>query len=156
MITNNRLLHEYKQALKRGPLDNFIALPEPENILEWHYCIFGLQDCPYEGGFYHGKLVFPADFPLKPPAILMLTPSGRFETHKRICTSFSDYHPEHWNPLWSVETILVGLISFMTTDDMTVGGVRSPEFLKREFASHSLTYNLKNIAKFTEMFADYF
>jgi ubiquitin-conjugating enzyme E2 J2 len=128
MKANNRLMLEHKLMLKRPSLGNFVALPEPDNIYEWHYCIFNLKDCPYEGGFYHGKLIFPKEFPWKPPSILMLTPSGRFETLKRICTSFSDYHPEQWNPAWTVESILVGFVSFMTTEDMTVGGVRSPDF----------------------------
>ena len=78
MTNNKRLMNEYKLVLKRESLDNFVALPEPDNILVWHYCIFGLKDCPYEGGFYHGKLVFPEQYPEKAPSIYMLTPSGRF------------------------------------------------------------------------------
>lgn len=35
------------------------------------------------GGYYHGKLVFPRDFPFKPPKIIMITPSGRFKTNTR-------------------------------------------------------------------------
>ena len=31
----------------------------------------------------------------------------------RLCLSMSDYHPESWNPSWSIETLLVGLQSFM-------------------------------------------
>jgi ubiquitin-conjugating enzyme E2 J2 len=30
-------------------------------------------------GKYHGILEFPDDFPMKPPSIKILTPSGRFE-----------------------------------------------------------------------------
>ena len=80
--------------------------PNPNNYFEWHYCVYGLKDCPYEGGVYHGKLIFPVQYPLKPPGIEMITPSGRFETNKRICLSISDYHPETWNPAWSIPTIL--------------------------------------------------
>jgi ubiquitin-conjugating enzyme E2 J2 len=40
-----------------------------ENIFEWHFLVFGLKDCPYEDGFYHGKLTFPRDYPFKPPGI---------------------------------------------------------------------------------------
>ena len=40
-------------------------------------------------------------------------PSGRFETNTRICLSMSDFHAEMWNPGWNVETILIGLLSFM-------------------------------------------
>lgn len=43
----------------------------------------------------------------------MLTPSGRFQTDTRLCLSMSDFHPESWNPLWSVGSILTGLLSFM-------------------------------------------
>lgn len=46
----------------------------PSNILEWHFVISGPKDSPYEGGQYHGKLVFPSEYPYKPPAIMMLTP----------------------------------------------------------------------------------
>jgi len=37
------------------------------------------------GGYYHGKLVFPREFPFKPPSIYMITPSGRFNVNTRCC-----------------------------------------------------------------------
>jgi len=54
--------------------------------------------------------------------IQMYTPSGRFEPNKAICMSMSNYHPETWNPLWSVSSILRGLLSFMvrTTAVLTI------------------------------------
>ena len=33
----------------------------------------------YTGGYYHGKLVFPKEYPFKAPSIYMLTPNGRFK-----------------------------------------------------------------------------
>lgn len=60
-----------------------------------------------------GKLVFPADYPFKPPSIRMITPNGRFQVNTRLCLSMSDFHPGTWNPSWSVSTILNGLLSFM-------------------------------------------
>lgn len=77
--------------------------------LRRHYVITGTEGTPYEGGYYHGKLKFPTEYPLRPPAVLMLTPSGRFKTNRRLCLSMSDFHPESWNPMWSVSTILTGL-----------------------------------------------
>lgn len=70
-----------------------------ENLLDVHYVIKGPKDTVYEGGLYHGRLVFPPEYPMKPPSVLMITPNGRFEVNKRICFSFSDYHPESWNPV---------------------------------------------------------
>ena len=45
----------------------------------------------------------------------MLSPSGRFEVGVKICLSMSSYHPEHWQPSWSVRSALVALIAFMPT-----------------------------------------
>ena len=120
-----RLQKEFKALEERKDKDlaNFIATPSPTNIFEFHFVIFGLKDCPYEGGFYHGKLIFPVDYPNKPPGIIMFTPTGRFEINKRICMSFSDFHPELWNPMWGVSTIIIGLISFMNTEDVTAGSL---------------------------------
>lgn len=67
------------------------------------------------GGYYHGKLIFPKDYPFKPPRIMMMTPNGRFQTNTRLCLSISDFHPDLWNPAWSVATILTGLLSFMVS-----------------------------------------
>ena len=98
-----RLQKEYMQIAKRkGNLDNFLACPDPKNIFMWYYVVWGLLDCPYEGGYYMGKIIFPKEYPLKPPGIEMITPNGRFDINKRICMSMSDYHPESWNPTWNV------------------------------------------------------
>jgi len=80
-----------------------------------HYVLAGPPDTPYDGGYYHGKLLFPAEYPFKPPSIYMITPSGRFVCDTRLCLSMSDYHPESWNPSWSTSTLLVGLLSFMAS-----------------------------------------
>ena len=63
-----------------------------EDLLTLHYVLRGPKDTPFEGGFFHGLLKFPDDYPLKPPGIIMLTPSGRFECGMRLCLSMSDYH----------------------------------------------------------------
>lgn len=60
----------------------------------------GPEDTPYEGikllyicalfrtvivgGFYHGKLIFPKEYPFRPPRIIMITPNGRFQTNTRL------------------------------------------------------------------------
>uniref|UniRef100_A0A158P7D1 UBIQUITIN_CONJUGAT_2 domain-containing protein n=1 Tax=Angiostrongylus cantonensis TaxID=6313 RepID=A0A158P7D1_ANGCA len=114
-----RRLQRDFQRLQSEPIDGITAVPNDQNILEWHYVIKGSSDTPYEGGYYYGKMVFQPDFPWKPPAICMLTPNGRlvflfplvflfrFETNVRLCLSISDYHPESWNPGWTVSSILV-------------------------------------------------
>ena len=46
----------------------------------------------------------------------MITPNGRFQINTRLCLSISDFHPDTWNPAWSVATILTGLLSFMVRE----------------------------------------
>ena len=65
-------------------------------MFEWHYVLEGAPETVYEGGFYWGVLSFKANYPMSPPSVVMFTPSGRFETGKRLCLSISDYHPESW------------------------------------------------------------
>ena len=62
-----------------------------------------------------GKVIFPKQYPMKPPSIMMVTESGRFAVDQKICLSISDFHPESWNPAWTVNTIIIGLVSFMTS-----------------------------------------
>eukprot|EP00730_Choanoeca_flexa_P008506 TRINITY_DN12498_c0_g2_i10.p2 TRINITY_DN12498_c0_g2~~TRINITY_DN12498_c0_g2_i10.p2 ORF type:complete len:215 (+),score=11.31 TRINITY_DN12498_c0_g2_i10:808-1452(+) len=145
-----RLMRELK-ALRQNPPELFVARPLDSNIREWHYVVYGLKDCAYEGGVYHGKLVFPEQYPMKPPAIYMLTPNGRFQTGTRLCLSISDFHPETWNPAWTVESILKGLISFMLDEAPTAGSISASTFERKEYARKSLLHNLKN-DKFQELF----
>jgi len=145
-----RLQKELK-ALVKDPLPNIIAKPLPANILEWHYIIFPPADTVYAGGVYHGKVKFPPEYPHKPPGIYMNTPSGRFSCDKRLCLSMSDYHPETWNPLWSISSILNGLLSFMLDNTPTLGSVNSSDSDKRKFAANSMENNIKDHV-FRELF----
>ncbi|KIK55277.1 hypothetical protein GYMLUDRAFT_48000 [Collybiopsis luxurians FD-317 M1] len=141
-------------AMQRDPPPFIWAVPDEKNILTWNYIIRGPPDSPFAGGEYHGVLLFPSEYPFKPPGIKMLTPSGRFHPDKKICFSMSDFHPGSWNPAWSVATILTGLLSFMLSDEMTTGSVNSSDSQKRQFASRSHAWNLGQ-ARFKEAFPDY-
>ncbi|OQS06294.1 ubiquitin-conjugating enzyme E2 [Thraustotheca clavata] len=149
-MATKRLRKEYI-ALQKSPEVNIEAVPLEKNILEWHYVLRGIG--VYEGGYYHGKLVFPPEYPMKPPAVYMITPNGRFQTNKRLCLSMSDYHPETWNPMWSVSSILAGLYSFMNESTPTLGSIVTSDGQKRKFALMSLEENCKN-ATFVQCFPD--
>lgn len=149
----SRLKQDYLR-LKNDPVPYVTAEPVPSNILEWHYVVKGPELSPYEGGYYHGKIMFPREFPFKPPTIYMITPNGRFRTNTRLCLSITDFHPDTWNPAWSVSTILTGLLSFMLEKTPTMGSIESSDYQKRCLAAESLEYNIKN-KMFAELFPDY-
>lgn len=134
-----------------------VTRPSEKSMLTWHYVLHDLPlSSPYYGGVFWGKLVFPKEYPLKPPAIYMHTPSGRFETNTRLCLSMSDFHPESWNPSWRVESILLGLVSFMldVTEPRTTGGVHAPLTKRRELAEASFESNKKS-GEFRELFPEF-
>ncbi|ORY27575.1 UBC-like protein [Rhizoclosmatium globosum] len=147
-----RLRKEYN-ALQKEPVPFILTKPLESNILEWHYVITGPKDTVYEGGFYWGKVVFPTDYPFAPPAIQMITPSGRFTPSTRLCLSMSDFHPETWCPGWNVGTILNGLLSFMVEETQTSGSIKTTDEQKKKFAGESLAWNKSN-AKFVELFPE--
>ncbi|XP_043288626.1 ubiquitin-conjugating enzyme E2 J2-like [Venturia canescens] len=147
-----RLKQDYLR-LKKDPVPYVVAEPVPSNILVWHYVVKGPENTPYEGGFYHGKLVFPGEFPFQPPSIFMTTPNGRFKVNTRLCLSISDFHPDTWNPAWSVSTILTGLLSFMIEKSPTLGSINTTDWEKRQWALQSLDFNLKD-KMFCELFPE--
>lgn len=85
--------------------------------------------------------MFPPNYPFAPPAIRMHTPSGRFQPSTRLCLSISDFHPRSFNPAWEVSTILIGLLSFMTSEEMTTGSVSATEAERKQYAVRSRWWN---------------
>lgn len=149
-----RLTKEFKD-LERNPVPYIEAHPCDENILDWYFILTGPPDTPYTGGTYMGMLLFHKNYPFEPPGIKVITPSGRFVPNKKICLSISDYHRESWNPSFSVGTILNGLLSFMTSEESTAGGMSATVALRREYAIKSHAYNMAN-QTFRKEFPDYY
>jgi len=150
---HKRLTKEYV-VMQREPPPFVWACPDEKNILNWNFLIRGPPDSPFDGGEFHGMLMFPPEYPFKPPGIKMLTPSGRFAPDKKICFSMSDFHPGSWNPAWSVATILTGLLSFMLSEEMTTGSVNTTDADKRVYAARSHPWNIQQ-RRFKEAFPDY-
>jgi ubiquitin-protein ligase len=61
-----RLQAEYRRLLT-DPISYLTAQPLSSNLLEWRYVVRGPNDTPYEGGIYQGKIIFPVEYPFKPP-----------------------------------------------------------------------------------------
>lgn len=59
-----------------------------------------------------------------------------------------------WNPVWSVGTILVGLLSFMLESANTVGSITTDDAEKRRLARASLEYNVTHDRNFVKLFPD--
>mmetsp|Transcript_16620 Transcript_16620/g.36133 ORF Transcript_16620/g.36133 Transcript_16620/m.36133 type:complete len:295 (-) Transcript_16620:507-1391(-) len=136
-----RILLEVKEMRREeSQQDMYRASPLEDDLFEWHFTVRGPPDSPFEGGLYHGRILLPPEYPLKAPEIILLTPSGRFETGKRICLSFTSFHQETWQPSWGVRTMLTALLSFMPSKAEGIGSLDYTDEERRRLAVRSLSY----------------
>lgn len=127
--------------MDESPCREFTVEMLEDNALEWHFTILGPPDTPYAKGYYHGKILVPADYPFKPPDVVLLTPNGRFELDKRICLSISSYHPENWHPTWGIATVLHALREFMATPgNNAIGAIEYPRAVREDLALKSVGF----------------
>lgn len=124
--------------LSQSPSPDYVATPLETDIFEWHFTLRGPPNSPYAEGMYHGRIVLPPTYPLRPPSFRFSTPSGRFEANREICLSISGHHEETWQPAWGVRTALVALRSFMETDAKgQLGGLDTSDAVRRRLAAES-------------------
>lgn len=131
-----RLMRE--AAEMASPTSDYFAAPLEDNLFEWHFTVRGPEDTDFQGGIYHGRIIVPAEYPMKPPDIIFLTPNGRFEVGKKICLSVTGYHQETWQPSWSIRTVLLAIIGFMPSPGQgTIGSLDYSPEERRALAARS-------------------
>ncbi|CAE7824885.1 UBE2J1 [Symbiodinium sp. CCMP2456] len=135
-----RIQRELKE-ISESPSRHWIAGPAKDDLFEWLFAVRGPPSTDFEGGIYTGKIVLPVNYPLAPPSITMLTPSGRWEVGKKICLSNTNYHAELWQPAWGIRTIMEALRShFPVAGDGAVGALDWPSHLRKRLAQESLDF----------------
>ena len=135
--TIRRILRE-AQELAASPSADVAAAPLEADLFEWHFTLRGPPNSAYADGLYHGRIVLPPTYPLRPPSFRFLTPSGRFEANREICLSISGHHEETWQPAWGLRTALVALRAFMESDPKgQVGGLDASDAVRRRLAAES-------------------
>eukprot|EP00927_Polykrikos_kofoidii_P072251 TRINITY_DN68391_c0_g1_i1.p1 TRINITY_DN68391_c0_g1~~TRINITY_DN68391_c0_g1_i1.p1 ORF type:complete len:592 (+),score=96.60 TRINITY_DN68391_c0_g1_i1:54-1778(+) len=145
-LASKRLRRELAAFHTNSPGPHIRVCCDEWNMLSMCYLLAGRHGTPYEGGWYWGKLRFPENYPLAPPSVTMLTPSGRFQTGTRICLSVSDFHPESWKPCLGFATVLEGLRNFMSEDHPTVGSIDPLPTAdeRRRLAGESSAWNMEH------------
>lgn len=157
----HRLKKEYQQLMK-NPILNMKIYINPSNILKWYFCIYNLneKDYPwYHGGEYYGWIEMHHDYPYKPPSYYMLTPNGRFDVGKSICTTNSSFHMKNWNPLWTLDGLFRGFMSLFLEDNsnqpLSVNHLHTSSQIKIQYAFRSKQYNQIHNAEINLIMNDY-
>lgn len=138
-----RIMAEVKEFNTLNECSNtfFHASPLESDLYEWHFTVRGPPDTAFSDGVYHGRILLPAEYPLKPPEIILLTQNGRFEVGKRICLSVTAHHQETWQPSWGIRTILTALVGFMPSKAEGVGALDYPDEDRRRLARKSWNFH---------------
>lgn len=145
-----RLMREAQEL--HDATEEYRAFPLEDNLFEWHFTMRGQPSSDFEGGIYHGRIILPPEYPMKPPNIILLTPNGRFEINKKICLSISGHHPETWQPSWSIRTALVALIAFMPTPgNETIGALDYSAEERQKLAKKSQSWVCENCGKISDL-----
>ncbi|GAB1742353.1 hypothetical protein NU219Hw_g7903t1 [Hortaea werneckii] len=149
--TIKRILKE-AQELAHQPSADYHAAPLESDLYEWHFTLRGPPaPSPFDGGLYHGRIVLPPAYPLKPPSFRFLTPTGRFEVNREICLTISAHHEESWQPAWGIRTALVAIRSFMDTSASgQLGGMDASEEVRKRLASQSRAWKCPTCGKTNE------
>ena len=135
-------IQKEQRDMQTDPSPYFWAEPLEIEPFEWHFTIRGPEATEFEGGFYHGVITLPNSYPFKPPYIIFHTPSGRFQIKEKICMTFTNYHPEYWQPAWTIRTILQALVSFMPVeeDQLSVGALSGSKEERKVHARRSVDF----------------
>ncbi|KAF9770049.1 hypothetical protein IL306_012458 [Fusarium sp. DS 682] len=145
--TIRRILREAAE-ISNSPSADYTAEPLESDLFEWHFTLRGPPNSVYSNGIYHGRIILPPTYPLRPPSFRFMTPSGRFEANREICLSISGHHEETWQPAWGVRTALVALRSFMETDARgQLGGLETTDAVRQRLANESPAFKCATCGK---------
>jgi len=84
-----------------------------ENFFDWEAKLTGPLGTPYEGGTFYLKIIFPSDYPFKPPNVSFLTPIYHCNVNKNgnICM---DILKSEWSPALTISKVLLSISSLLS------------------------------------------
>ena len=106
-----RLQRELIEIQKDTPV-NCSAGPCNNDLLNWEATIIGPTETPYEGGIFKLKILFPADYPFKPPKITFETRiyHPNINANGGICL---DILKDQWSPALNITKVLLSICSLL-------------------------------------------
>lgn len=128
-----RIKKELKEISRDAP-SNCSAAPSDDDLFEWQAVLMGPMDSVYQGGVFHMKIRFPADYPFKPPRVTFVTKiyHPNVNANGGICL---DILKDQWSPALTVSKVLLSISSLLTDpnpDDPLVPEIANLYLTSRE------------------------
>lgn len=91
----------------------FIAGPKADNMLHWVATLKGPKESPYESGVFTVDIVFPVEYPFKPPKLTFRTKIYHCNINGKgsICL---DILQSAWCPALTISKVLLSVLSLLT------------------------------------------
>jgi ubiquitin-conjugating enzyme E2 D len=89
-----------------GPINN-------DDLFNWQGTIIGPSDSPYSGGLFRLSIIFPENYPFKPPKIKFITKilHPNINRHGSICLDILNVS---WSPILNISKVLLSICSLLT------------------------------------------
>ncbi|KAI5161934.1 ubiquitin-conjugating enzyme E2 A [Nematocida ausubeli] len=109
--TRRKIMRDMKKLLEE-PLENIIAVPSKENIMDWRAIIFGPEDTPFEDGVFELKMTFTESYPQHPPEISFISEifHPNIYPNGELCL---DILKNKWNSAYGIGQVLLCIQSLL-------------------------------------------
>ncbi|KAI5059346.1 hypothetical protein GOP47_0025665 [Adiantum capillus-veneris] len=111
-MASKRILKEL-QDIRKDPPASGSAGPIDENLFHWNATIMGPSDSPFSGGIFSIDVLFPPDYPFKPPKVHFTTKVFHPNINETgsICL---DILKDQWSPALTISKVLLSITSLLT------------------------------------------
>jgi ubiquitin-conjugating enzyme E2 D/E len=112
-MSQKRIQKELNELRKDCPLNCSAGPISTEDIFRWEGIIVGPDDTPYAGGIFDLKILFPVDYPFKPPTVTFTTKiyHPNINSAGGICL---DILKTQWSPALTVSKVLLSICSMFS------------------------------------------
>lgn len=110
-----RRIRRELEKMTSDPPPNCSAGPVSEdNIIQWEATIFGPTETPFEGGVFRLEIIFPKDYPFKPPIIRFKTKvyHPNIDRNGNICLDI--LKASQWSAALTISKVLLSICSLLS------------------------------------------
>ena len=132
---------------KIDPPSNCSAGPINDDLYKWEATIIGPEKTPYESGVFKLEILFPNNYPFKPPKIKFITRifHPNINRYGNICLDILD---KQWSPALTINKVLLSISSLLSDpnadDPLDVRAAQLYNENREEFNQIARKYTLEN------------
>jgi len=149
-MSQKRIQKELVDLRRDAPL-NCSAGPAGDDLFRWEGIIVGPDDTPYAGGIFNLNIMFPVDYPFKPPTISFATQiyHPNINQSGAICL---DILKKEWSPALTISKVLLSVCSLLSDpnpDDPLMPDIANQYKLDKEaYNSTARSWTLRYAQKY--------